>query len=506
MKRVVTLFSVAASVLAMSACASQGDEGDRSDESGQVAGGGGIFDDDSSAVPVRILASSHAGHAALQRDTVIDIVVDELTLDSPDTRVGRVMVRVTYDDVGAPAHLIVYVESSVDYRLTVSKIVLGDDYQVLGIVPDYVETAADVAQVPLEKADPTCPDDTIDFVFASMHTEISSAVSGIETATEDISALGYNVESILGNGATVGAYKAWLACDNLIGFGQIGHGYPNGISLADGLLSASYFESLPADALAGTIVYFNSCDVHVPPMEPAIIGAGASRYIGGDISIAIGPSEEVFKCTWRDGVTTKTALEPILLDCEEEHYEPGAEGISGDGPLPWNATGADCTSNDTCDSGFCVAGVCCNTACEGGCQTCAAAGSVGTCTPLAEGSSCGDGDACNGEEVCQAGTCAAGAPLSCDDGNQCTADACDPVGGCGSANDDGAQCGGCGVCSGGACTDDGCGGGPGADDGTVVTGGCAVTVPGREGLGGLGFAALVLGLLVASMRRRRTRR
>src|SRR3954462_1763148 len=38
-------------------------------------------------------------------------------------------------------------------------------------------------------------------------------------------------------------------------------------------------------------------------------------------------------------------------------------------------TGADCAST------FCADGVCCKSACTGPCQTCAAAGNVGTCIP-----------------------------------------------------------------------------------------------------------------------------
>ncbi len=47
------------------------------------------------------------------------------------------------------------------------------------------------------------------------------------------------------------------------------------------------------------------------------------------------------------------------------------------------------------------------------------------------GSSCSDGDVCNGGELCDgAGTCDGGTPLDCDDSEICTADTCDPVGGC----------------------------------------------------------------------------
>jgi hypothetical protein len=47
-----------------------------------------------------------------------------------------------------------------------------------------------------------------------------------------------------------------------------------------------------------------------------------------------------------------------------------------------------------------------------------------------DGSGCSDGDRCNGAEACRAGTCMAGTPLACDDGNACTVDACTAQQGC----------------------------------------------------------------------------
>ena len=53
-----------------------------------------------------------------------------------------------------------------------------------------------------------------------------------------------------------------------------------------------------------------------------------------------------------------------------------------------------------------------------------------THTPVASGTSCSDGNVCNGSEICNgAGICVAGTPLVLDDGNPCTTDACDPLAG-----------------------------------------------------------------------------
>ncbi|MBK8995697.1 MAG: RHS domain-containing protein [Myxococcales bacterium] len=48
-------------------------------------------------------------------------------------------------------------------------------------------------------------------------------------------------------------------------------------------------------------------------------------------------------------------------------------------------------------------------------------------TPVAAGTACGDGNLCNGDEICDAaGTCHAGTPLPTSDGDPCTQDVCDP--------------------------------------------------------------------------------
>jgi hypothetical protein len=45
-------------------------------------------------------------------------------------------------------------------------------------------------------------------------------------------------------------------------------------------------------------------------------------------------------------------------------------------------------------------------------------------------SDCDDANVCNGSETCQAGVCIPGSNLTCDDGNPCTIDTCEPVPGC----------------------------------------------------------------------------
>src|SRR5439155_908789 len=122
--------------------------------------------------------------------------------------------------------------------------------------------------------------------------------------------------------------------------------------------------------------------------------------------------------------------------------------------------GTVCDGAETCQGGTCTAGTaldcndgnpCTTDSCDPrlGCQH----------TNAANGTSCPDGTLCNGAETCQNGTCTGGTPLNCDDGNPCTSDACDPVFGCthtaalnGTSCADGNLCNGNETCQNGSCT------------------------------------------------------
>ena len=112
------------------------------------------------------------------------------------------------------------------------------------------------------------------------------------------------------------------------------------------------------------------------------------------------------------------------------------------------ALGAPCTSADACDSGFCVDGVCCESACDPSdpaslCKACDVAGSEGHCVAAAAGSdprdqcdadpvaSCGRDGQCDGSGACErwpAGT--ACGTSTCANGSITYAPACDGNGAC----------------------------------------------------------------------------
>jgi hypothetical protein len=84
-----------------------------------------------------------------------------------------------------------------------------------------------------------------------------------------------------------------------------------------------------------------------------------------------------------------------------------------------------CAVNGDCANGHCVDGVCCNSACSGTCQACNNAGSVGTCSNIAQGGT-DSNPACNGNSACNGmGSCLAAAGQPCPNGNSdCASNNC----------------------------------------------------------------------------------
>jgi hypothetical protein len=135
--------------------------------------------------------------------------------------------------------------------------------------------------------------------------------------------------------------------------------------------------------------------------------------------------------------------------------------------------GNACNGVETCDAGHCVLGVPpdCNddNPCTDDCN--AATGCVQV--PKADGTRCEDGSECTRNDACAAGVCASGPARTCNDGNPCTADTCDPEHGCehdalanGSACNDGNLCTAPDACVQGACS---AGPAVGCDDANVCT-------------------------------------
>lgn len=115
-----------------------------------------------------------------------------------------------------------------------------------------------------------------------------------------------------------------------------------------------------------------------------------------------------------------------------------------------------CTTGDHCQLGGCVGGA--NLTCNDAnpCTTDSCDAGVG-CQFTPNDASCNLASKCTTEDYCSGGSCHPGQPVLCDDGNPCTVDLCDPATGCtskavGGPCEDGNLCTISDQCDNGSCT------------------------------------------------------
>ena len=168
-------------------------------------------------------------------------------------------------------------------------------------------------------------------------------------------------------------------------------------------------------------------------------GAGACRFHDSSTACGVTYCDEgaLFesRCDGRGGCKEAAtscegfscqSAEGCLHTCTDDH-ECGEDFSCIDGDCVVNTPlvlGVKCESNASCDSGFCVDGVCCDKACDGECQVCNQSGAEGTCTAIPNGEDdpdvpCDDGLFCNGEESCREGVCASDGTPCDEDDNPC---------------------------------------------------------------------------------------
>jgi len=114
--------------------------------------------------------------------------------------------------------------------------------------------------------------------------------------------------------------------------------------------------------------------------------------------------------------------------CSTDSQCASADYCSGGACVPRGSNSTVCTAANQCASGNCVDGVCCDTACDGTCDTCNVAGKVGTCSPLVAGSAGGPSCApyvCNGVSASCPTDCTNNS--QCSTGYTCTATRCNDV-------------------------------------------------------------------------------
>jgi MYXO-CTERM domain-containing protein len=139
---------------------------------------------------------------------------------------------------------------------------------------------------------------------------------------------------------------------------------------------------------------------------------------------------------------------------------PESLGTCTTAPNGYQCPDADkCNGTETCQNGVCTSGPAPDCNDSSVCTTDTCNPSTGCVhTPVSNGTSCSDGDVCNGAETCQSGVCRSFGGLDCSDSDPCTSDTCHPVNGCsntpvpdGTSCDDNNACNGVDVCRGGVC-------------------------------------------------------
>lgn len=177
-----------------------------------------------------------------------------------------------------------------------------------------------------------------------------------------------------------------------------------------------------------------------------------------------------FLCTGSSGACPSTCASDAA--CIDSAYCDASRSCT-----PKLANGGECIAGKDCQSGLCVDGHCCNSACTGSCERCDIYGALGTCVTAASGNpgspSCSP-YLCNGASV----SC----PTSCTSDAQCASDAYCKSGSCVTKAANGAACTAAkecrsGVCTGGVCCDKACGGACEtclAAEGATANGACTI--------------------------------
>jgi hypothetical protein len=149
---------------------------------------------------------------------------------------------------------------------------------------------------------------------------------------------------------------------------------------------------------------------------------------GGEVSNLLGSGYSDLTLTVVLNVPSPTTGTYLL---DNLRFVPlGASACGGQPNGTLCTDGNACTTVDTCQAGTCTSGA--PVAC-GATDPCHQAGVCNPGTGLCQGGSavpdwtpCNNGDLCTRAEACQAGVCAGGQP-TCEDGDPCTVDSCDPT-------------------------------------------------------------------------------
>jgi hypothetical protein len=288
-------------------------------------------------VEIRVFPSRKAAYKSLDLgdEARVAQAIRTRVLPAAEGVYYRVDVKIRRNPDQTPKYLIAYLLRKDIYLAEVVRVDVQSDFKVKGMIWGYdtskeEEEEEDDASSIREEA----YECAFDFIAATPVPDIPTAKMAVEYLHNLFTALGFKSKMLLGSEATVANYRTYLTC-NVKGFVNIGHGNTNEIVLADGILNATWFNSVDCQAVDPAVVYFNSCQVHNDPLKSAVMKAGARTFLGGIVNLLIGPSEEVCKCFWGKVLSAATPMGKALCTCEKEKYPiTGAHGITGDtGPF-----------------------------------------------------------------------------------------------------------------------------------------------------------------------------
>ncbi len=218
---------------------------------------------------------------------------------------------------------------------------------------------------------------------------------------------------------------------------------------------------------------------------------GADTCSGGNCALHAGdPCSAGLECADTCNEAADTCFATAGTACTDDGNVCTDDRCNGAGACvhPNNSGPCDdglfCTGTDSCSAGSCVlhtgdpctGGDECANVCDEGNDSCLrSAGTactddgnvctddecdgIGGCGHSDNTLPCSDGTVCTTNDQCSGGTCVSGSTLDCDDGIQCTLDSCDSIDGCvhdaaamdGFTCDDGDGCSGGDICNSAAC-------------------------------------------------------
>ena len=191
-----------------------------------------------------------------------------------------------------------------------------------------------------------------------------------------------------------------------------------------------------------------SIDAALRAPDTASVDASVGADLGADVSATVSPCpggagcactadeecDDGNPCTY-GGACVDAACTAGILDpcddgdaCSDDNCAPatGCVHTLGNGPCQ---DGDECTIGDACKNDVCIPGKA--KTCDDGneCTDDSCKTSVG-CTYTHNTAQCHDGNVCLDPSFCADGDCVQGKWKPCDDGNACTYETCEPVGGC----------------------------------------------------------------------------